>query len=343
MQSRSRPLRTAVAALLPACLLLAACKADPKTHSNFTAYSNTPDAAPMPDATTPMPDTAPPPPSDGGTSTGCGMEPQQVSGSYVEYHMNVAGPDLDGNNQPKVRDRKYYVRLPASYDPSISYRVIYIGPGCGGSTDKSVLNLFTVTGEDAILVAVMPLNEFGQCFDETMASVEYPFFDALHKQIEASFCVDTNRQFYAGFSTGARLAYMLDCAFPDVLRAVGAIQGAQPPLPTCKKDPIGLFVIADTMETGNPYMANVMATSRLFTQNACEGTFISPMPPAGCGAACTTYDTMATNAAPPTTTCVKYKGCPADGPIVFCSTIGQGHQTFEPWSDQALWNFFKAF
>ena len=75
---------------------------------------------------------------------------------------------------------------------------------------------------------MMPLVEFGQCFDETMASVEYPFFDALHKKIESSFCVDPARQFYAGFSTGARLAYMLDCAFPDVLRAVGAIQGQQP-------------------------------------------------------------------------------------------------------------------
>jgi poly(3-hydroxybutyrate) depolymerase len=191
----------------------------------------------------------------------------------------------------------------------------------------------------------MPLAEFKGCFDETMSSVEYPFFDALHKTIESTFCVDPDRQFYAGFSTGARLAYMLDCAFPDVLRAVGAIQGVQPPLPTCKKKPIGLFVLADTMEpaNANPYSGNVTAASRIFAQNGCTGTFVSPMPPGGCGAACMTYDTMTTAPLPPTTTCVKYTGCPVDGPIVFCSTIGQGHNAFEPWSDQAFWNFFKTF
>jgi poly(3-hydroxybutyrate) depolymerase len=235
------------------------------------------------------------------------------------------------------------VRLPKVYDPAKPYRVVYIGPGCGGTTASDVLRFHQTAPEDAIYVAMMPLAEFGACFDETMNSVEFPFFDALHKQIESTYCVDTSRQFYSGFSTGARLGYMLDCAFPDVLRAVATIQGAQPPLPACKPNHIGLFIIADTMETGNPYMQNVVAAQRLFEkQNGCTGTFVSPMPPAGCGAACMTYDTKATPL-PPTATCVQYKGCPADGPIVFCSTVGQGHKTFEPWSVQAFWNFFKAF
>jgi len=328
---------------------------------------------------TPTPDATTPPPSDGGGGTpnvdaaprpdgmtggggdgggtpnldaasrtdgmtsGCGMVPDFATGSYKEYHLSIAGPDLDASNQPKVRDRAYFVRLPPNYDPTVPYRVVYIGPGCGGTSGVDVLRFYTASMEDAILVAIMPLLEFGQCFDETMNSVEYPFFDALHKKIESSFCVDPGRQFYSGFSTGARLGYMLDCAFPDVLRAVATIQGAQPPVPACKKNHIGLFVVADTMEGGNPYMANVMAAQRVFAQNGCTGTFMSPMPPAGCGTACMTYDTMAATAAPPTTTCVKYTGCPADGPVVFCSTIGQGHKTFEPWSVQAFWNFFKAF
>jgi hypothetical protein len=330
MQSRSRPLRTA-AAWLSACLFLVpACKADPSTRTFFTAVAPT-----TPDATMP-------PPSDGGgagtggmqnmdaaprpdgMTGGCGMEPNQAPGSYVQYHLSVNGPD-------KVRDRIYYVRLPASYDPATPYRVVYIGPGCGGSTASDVLRFHQNAPEDAIYVAMMPLAEFGNCFDETVNSVEFPFFDALHKLIESTYCVDPGHQFYSGFSTGARLGYMLDCAFPDVLRAVATIQGAQPPLPQCKTNHIGLFILADTMETGNPYMQNVVAAQRLFTQNGCEGTFMSPMPPAGCGTSCMTYDTKATPL-PPTATCVQYKGCPADGPIVFCSTIGQGHKTFEPWS-----------
>jgi hypothetical protein len=352
MQSRSRPLRTAALAGLSACLLMA-CKADPLTHSNFVAVSTIPDAGtPGPDATTPPPDATTPGPDtspnmDGSTggdgkTAGCGIEPQFVTGTYREYHLSVPGPDVDANNQPKVRDRTYFVRLPKPYDPAVAYPVVYIGPGCGGSKATDVLRLYTASLEEAILVAMMPLQEFTQCFDESMNSVEYPFFDALHKKIESDFCVNASRQFYSGFSTGARLGYMLDCAFPDVLRGVAVIQGAQPPLPMCKKNHIGLFVVADTMEVGNPYMANVTAAARVYAQNGCMGTFMSPMPPAGCGAACMTYDTMAAAPLPRTTTCVKYNGCPADGPVVFCSTVGAGHQTFEPWSDQAFWNFFKA-
>jgi hypothetical protein len=339
MQSRSRSLRTAAIAGLSACLLLA-CQADPLTHSNFTAVST----APTPDAGKPPPsDAGSTPTGDGGMTNGCGIAPDYVTGNYKEFHLSIAGPDVDANNQMVVRDRTYFVRLPKVYDPAKPYRVVYIGPGCGGTMASDVLRLYTASMDDAILVAMMPLQEFGQCFDERKESVEYPFFDALHKKIESSYCVDPTRQFYSGFSTGARLGYMLDCAFPDVLKAVAVIQGAQPPLPMCKTNHVGLFVIADTMEVGNPYMANVTATARVYAQNGCMGTFATPMPPTGCGAACMPYDAMTMAALPKTTTCVKYNGCPADGPVVFCSTVGQGHQTFEPWSDQAFWNFFKAF
>jgi poly(3-hydroxybutyrate) depolymerase len=345
-------------ASLSACLVLA-CKEDPLTHSTFTAVSTT----------TPTPDAMMPPPSDGGSSnvdagpradgktSGCGMDPNQPNGSYFEYHMSVSGPDLDANMQPKMRDRRYYVRLPANYDQTAPNRVVYIGPGCGGNTATEVLQLHKTDMDGAILVAVMPLPEFGGCFDETVNSVEYPFFDALHKKIESSFCVDPDRQFYAGFSTGARLGYMLDCVFPDVLRATATIQGALPPIPPCKKHPIAMIVVTDTTETGNPYAANVQAAQRVFGQNGCTGTFINPMPPTGCGAACSTYDT---GAAPlpmtmmiPGGGCMKYAGCPADYPIVFCSSTNEGHDTYErwftnttppfPWSDQAFWNFFKQF
>ena len=42
-------------------------------------------------------------------------------------------------------------------------------------------------------------------------------------------------------------------------------------------------------------------------------------------------------------TCVNFTGCPADYPVVFCTTMGAGHTPCEPWSDFAYWNFFKKF
>jgi hypothetical protein len=280
-----------------------------------------------------------------GLTPGCGADPNQLLGTYVEHHISIAGPDLDTNNQPKVRDRTFFVRLPANYDRTVPYRVVYQAPGCGGSTAADVLGLYTYSMNDAILVALMPLPEFGACFDESVSSVEYPFFDALHKQIEGSFCVDPARQFEAGFSTGARLGYMLDCTFPDVLRATATIQGGLPPLPACKTNPIAMFVVADTTETGSPYGENVAAAQRVFAQNGCSGTFVSPLPPAGCGTSCTTYDTGATPLPAPTFTpaCVSYVGCPAGDPVVFCTTMNSGKTTLEPWVDQAFWNFIKQF
>jgi poly(3-hydroxybutyrate) depolymerase len=330
MQSRLlRPLfPISTLAILSASLGLA-CAQDPGTHSTFTAVAPTTQDAAMPPPVDSGGGTTDGPRGDGKTG-GCGMVPTQGN-TYVQYHMSVAGPDLDANNQPKVRDRTYFVRLPKTYDENKPYSVVYLAPGCGGITATNVFNLYPASGDNAILVAMMPTSENLGCFDETINSREYLFFDALHKQIESTFCVDTARQFYAGFSTGARLGFMLDCAFPDVLRATATVQGALPPLPTCKNHPIAGFFLADTQETGNPYQSNVMAAERLLVQNGCTGKATAP------------YDNMTTAALPATTSCVKYTGCPADYPVVFCTTMGQGHMTFEPWSDQAFWNFFKQF
>jgi hypothetical protein len=355
---QSRLLRVAAVAGLSAVFGLA-CKEDPQTHTTFTAVTSN----------TPKPDGGMPQGSAGssgaagsttgtagaagsttgtagaagsttgtagaagstmgtaggtGTTSGCGMDPNQPTATYFEYHLTAAG-----------HDRIYYVRLPNTYDQTKPIRVVYLGPGCGGNTPSQVFKLYPYSGENAILVAMMPLPDlpYNGCFDETMTSIEYPFFDLLHKQIESKFCVDTSRQFYAGFSTGARLGFMLDCAFADVLRGTATDQGALPPLPACKSHPIAGFFLADTQETGNPYQSNVMAANRLAMQNGCTGNFQNA----------TTFDPMTTTPLPPTTACVKYTGCPADYPIVFCTTMGQGHQTFEPWSDEAYWNFFKQF
>ena len=323
-------------ATLAGLTALAACAQDPLTHTTFTAVASTPL------------DAGTPPPADGGPSnldastradgqtSGCGMDPGQFpNAQYVQYHLSVSGPDVDANMQPKVRDRIYYVRLPTTYDQTVPSRVVYLAPGCGGNNATEVIRLYSASVNDAVLVAMMPLPDqpYNGCFDETMNSIEYPFFDALHKKIESTLCVDPDRQFYAGFSTGARLGMMLDCAFSDVLRGTATIQGALPPLPACKTHPIAAFFVADTQETGNPYQSNVMAAQHVATQNGCTGTFQNA----------TTFDPMTTAAAPATTACVKYTGCPAAYPVVFCTTMGQGHMTFEPWSDQAFWNFFKQF
>ena len=67
-------------------------------------------------------------------------------------------------------------------------------------------------------------------------AMEKAYFDALHKKIEASYCVDKSRQFYAGYSSGGWMAQQLGCWFPDVLRAQANVTGGShrrsTPMPT---------------------------------------------------------------------------------------------------------------
>jgi poly(3-hydroxybutyrate) depolymerase len=326
-----------------------ACKQDPATSSSFivaaaaTGGGGSTGAAGTPATGGSTGAAGTTTTADGGMTVGCNANLMQPLGSYFEYHVSIAGPDIDSTTkQPKVRDRTYWVRLPTNYDSTMPNRVVYLGPGCGGSSWQDVLRINTNSMNDAILVAVIPLAEFGACFDESANSVEVPYFDAVHKAVESAFCVDPSRQFYAGFSTGARLGYMLNCYFPDVLRATGPIQGGLPSLSTCKNKPIAMMTVSDTTETGNPYSQAVKATQNVFTQNGCTGMFVSPMPPAD-GKATVAFDPMATPLMANTPVCVKYAGCPDAYPVVFCSTTNAGHVTYEPWSDQALWNFFKSF
>ncbi|HVZ71147.1 MAG TPA: PHB depolymerase family esterase [Polyangia bacterium] len=360
-----RLLRSVTLASLLALSAASACSQDSKTHASFTVTgvggdggggagtggtgASNVDAGTGGSTSTNTDGSV----ADGmGTTTGCGQDPGQDYGKYVEFHMNVAGPDSDTTNKLKVRDRIYYVRLPKTYDSSTPTRVVYLGPGCGGTTSGDVINLNLAAAEQAILVAIIPVQtqpgstappEFGQCFDERPASVEYPFFDALHKKIESTYCVDPARQFYAGFSTGARLGNMLGCKFPDVLRAFATVQGALPPLPTCTDHPVANFTLADTLESGNPYQANVMASQHVLAANKCSDPTASPSTPPpktetydpGTMAACTGYG-GAIN-------CVDFTGCDKNYPVVFCTTTGAGHTPCENWSDFAFWNFFKKF
>jgi poly(3-hydroxybutyrate) depolymerase len=184
------------------------------------------------------------------------------------------------------------------------------------------------------------------CFDDgadatTANSVEYPYFEALHQAVEASTCVDKNRQFYAGYSSGGWMAQQLGCRYPDVLRAQGSVTGGLPPVikngtETCVDHPIAAFLIHDYNDTSNVYAGSVAALERLLKLNHCAGG-----------------KTMATATKAPymiagiantaSFSCLRYTGCPADYPIVFCTSTGQAHGSQSPSAVPGFWGFFSTF
>jgi poly(3-hydroxybutyrate) depolymerase len=274
--------------------------------------------------------------SDGGTSSGCGQEPGIPRNTFVLQHLTTV---IDATTKV-MGDRSYYVKLPPDYDLSKPLRVIYLGTGCNGDGRTSYA-FDKVDGGGAILIGLNPLqaqtvggtNVAGKpCFDDQVAnSIEIPFFDALHKQVENNFCVDKTRQFWAGYSSGSWMANIVGCAFADVVRAVAGTSGGLPALPACK-GPIAQMFIHDMMDMGNNYSGSVSARQRTLSIDQCNGTATAPYDP---GPGATIPNAMSQ--------CLKYTGCPAAYPVIFCTTYGQGHSSQDPLAVGGFWNFFKSF
>jgi hypothetical protein len=302
-----------------------------------------------------------------GPSAGCGKAAAQPLATYQKYSLTVA---CEADN---ARDRIYYVRLPPNYDPTRAYRTVYLGPGCGPPQDSlgpgniKVYGMETASDPDAILIALEQgfynkaeyssadcsddpasgvNNLCHYCFDDGAAStcpdsVEYGYFDLLHKKIEADFCVDTDRQFYAGYSSGGWMAHELGCQFPDVLRAQASVTGGLPMVirdgvKTCVDHPIAAFLIHDAMDPSNPYSGSVAALERLLAVNKCAGGTTmrdAPTAPYTITAAPNNNDFN----------CLQYTGCPADYPIVFCTSRGKSHDSQAGAAVPGFWEFFDRF
>jgi poly(3-hydroxybutyrate) depolymerase len=293
-------------------------------------------------------------------SPGCGMATTQATGGYVEHALTVPGVPA------AAAQRQYFVRLPAGYDPGKPYRTIYLGGGCKPiaelePTTDVVYPIEQLSGEEAILVAMMPSLYKGAdynapdcatkmtcqyCFDDgahstTPESIEYPYFDLLHQTVEANYCVDKNRQFFAGYSSGGWMAHQLGCEFPDVLRAQGSVTGGLPGAiangsKTCKDQPIAALLIHDYNDRSNPYSGSVAALERLLVLNGCAGgTTMATAPEAP-------YQIPSV----PSTAvfgCVEYVGCPIDYPIVFCTSTDQQHNSQTTNAVPEFWEFFRQF
>jgi poly(3-hydroxybutyrate) depolymerase len=285
-------------------------------------------------------------------SAGCNKPAVQALGQYVRREVTVAGAPADATT------RIYYLRLPAGYDPARPYRTVYLGPGCGEPQDDTPQNwksypMETVSGEQGIFVAMEPSRRntatYGAvpthyCFEDMAAdSVEYSYFGALHQAVEDIACVDRERQFFAGYSSGGWMAHQLGCAFPDVLRAQGSVTGGLPPsirdrLKTCVAHPVAAFLIHDFNDVSNLYQGSVAAAERLFAVNGCTGTFTAPNLAQG-----KTPYTITGRPNTGTFSCVSYSGCPAAYPIVFCTSQDQMHGSQEASAVPGFWEFFSRF
>jgi poly(3-hydroxybutyrate) depolymerase len=293
-------------------------------------------------------------------STGCGkpLPPEQaetIPGSrvgYTEWHVQQTGATLAENKPANAGDRQFFVRVPSDYDPNLPYRVVYIGHGCGtvhgGKTSTDLFFDESRGGtEQAVYVGLsVPDNAANPgCYDNNSGPVsqEWEAFDLIHTFVEKTYCVDNNRIFVTGYSTGGWLANMWSCYFggtgalddADVaaglterkfapkwpVRGGARMTGSLPPnQPTPCNGPSAGIWIHDALDRTNLLATNIAALNLALQTNGCEGSYEEgPKEP---WAPAEQIEGLRG-------VCQQYTGCPAEVsqnyPLVFCTTNAFGH------------------
>jgi poly(3-hydroxybutyrate) depolymerase len=281
-----------------------------------------------------------------GMSAGCNKLPPAADSSdkYALHEVEIKGLDpiyLAGGDLEESSGkynwslRPYSVRLPANYDPSKPYAVTFGGGGCGGSAQGFASGpgggLQIAGNGKTIQVGLSYLegcfHDGGPSIDNRPDTPDEPYFRAVMAQLEASYCIDLSKVFIGGFSSGAWEAYTLGCAASDLVRGIGAHEGGFRTMhPTCK-GPVAAVLVAGEADTENPIgpldpndpddkgainrlgsLGSAPGRDDILKRNGCVGTETEPYPA-------------------PYGACVKYKGCPANYPVVWCALPGVGHNS----------------
>ncbi|HEX3596589.1 MAG TPA: hypothetical protein VHU80_15870 [Polyangiaceae bacterium] len=283
-----------------------------------------------------------------GHSAGCGKTQPgpDSSNDFVKHDIAVTGVDPAFISAHPAQGgtwtaRSYYVRLPAGYDPTKAYPLSVGGGGCGNTDGTSGssggLSALPRGQKEAIQIGLnyMYPQGAGACFaDDFVDTPDLPYFDSVLAELEANYCVDRDRVFMDGFSSGAWETYLLGCARAGVVRGIGTAEGGlRMKRPDCTKAPVAAILVAGLQDTENPIgplmppgkndsLGSAPARDDILTRNGCVGTATVPWDPA--------YPA-----------CVKYTGCPADAPVVWCA-IDAGHTDGGDISSTGFWKFWSA-
>ena len=295
-------------------------------------------------------------------SSGCNqpLPPEQVSTipggrtGYTEWNVTQTGATLVADNPDWKGQRQFFVRVPYDYDPARPYRVVYIGQGCGtyhgGKTNSEPLFDERRGGTEQAVYVGLSVPDNGAnpgCYDNNngAGSQEWEAFDLIHTFVQKSYCVDNNRIFVAGYSSGGWLANMHACYFggtgpaldqPDIdagratrkflpkwsVRGGARMTGSLPPnQPVPCNGPSAGIWIHDVLDNSNKIATNIAALNLTLATNGCTGDYQNgpkrPWAPAE------NIEGLKGGV------CQEYTGCSAqmakDYPLVFCTTSGFGH------------------
>jgi len=227
--------------------------------------------------------------------------------------------------------REYIIDIPADYDPTHPYRLIFswhqaygsdtgnaIGQhpaGDGPNFDAKNYAYFGLYREamaakqPAIFVAPLGIGNFPWDFKRDL-----PLFDDLLTLVDANLCIDDNRVFSTGFSFGAMMSYALSITRQTKLRGVVAMAAANYNLPGEPTDsnegPVAYMGTTGMSDSTCPWGTDTMGGKACVLQHAKDNGCTIP------------GNIMTTTAGSKKFLCYDFEGCKAGYPVKVCTFDG---------------------
>lgn len=227
--------------------------------------------------------------------------------------------NIDGTN------RQYILDVPANYDASSEYMLVFVWHPLGGSASQ-VANgydgLKNLSGGSAIFVAADGLQGGNQEVSGkgwwNANDNDMKLFTAILDEVNNNLCVDQSRIFSTGFSFGGMMSYTVGFQF-DVFRAIAPTSGNLDVIPHEENNtaPLAIMGFHGASDTFVATAGGRSARDKYIARNHCQA------------------QTQPTQPSP----CVEYQGC--DVPTIWCEYDG----AHSPWNQMpaAVWDFFSQF
>jgi poly(3-hydroxybutyrate) depolymerase len=196
---------------------------------------------------------------------------------YIQRDIEVT---VDPEWQPAYTSREYHIMMPSGYDQNRAYPLYMWGTGCGATHGNAEgIPMSQQVPEAATDVMFVFLMQEEGCYQAgsngTANTPDVPYVNKVLDDMEAAFCIDTNREFLAGWSSGAWLSATMSCALGNRLRGIAmSTGGQQPELMPCQ-GPIAALMFVGSGDGNNPIdgaTGSHLVHERLLSANGCAET-----------------------------------------------------------------------
>ncbi len=279
----------------------------------------------------------------GGMSGGAGSAGSAGQGGGSTGPLRSAGC---GKTSPAQGEAKltvqgkagvYFISTPSDYDAQKPYPLVFGFHG-RNLTYKDCLNancagLRAAAGDEAVLVYMSSIGTGWEGDGEREVNVE--FFQTMLQKMKAEYCLDENRVFVTGSSSGAQFTNILACRFGDVLRGAAPVAGATLEKDNCKGS-VAAMVIHGVDDYHVTFAAGQGTRDTFLMRNGCSMNTDKPLGPL--------HDSVVQKRE--SHDCTAYQGCKAPYPVTWCEHSEGGYDgSTHGWplfAGGTVWDFFKA-